>query len=245
MFLVRDTGWACPHPPPNFTSTITSHTRRHRQSSDPTTSGQWVLPLLPNQETEAGGGQSGGSEPAGRWGGLPGQPLGLQSASGDGKEPDPRGSSGRPPYKAASWGDLAGAGRGARGGWFPEGSQRQRLTPQTRSGSCSPAPPSTTQAAAGRAATWGRRQGPALPEPEREAGVTRARRKEPGASSLANREPRVPEWGHIRPGGSWSTRKVCAWSLQGPMGSPGSLCLPAGGHANPSHSSYLVLLSTY
>lgn len=33
--------------------------------------------------------------------------------------------------------------------------------------------------------------------------------------------------------GSWLTRKGSAWSLQGPMGIPGSLCLPAG--ATKSH----------
>lgn len=136
-------------PHPNFAPPTTSHAwYAVEQGSDPTASGQAPQPLPhgTEEETEAGGGQSDGSEPAGLRGGtrtrartqrdpvqgasIPTLPQGSQLASGDSNAAARGLSSLRPPYKAAS-GKLGRCRPGARGGCFP-GGQSQELTAQTR-----------------------------------------------------------------------------------------------------------------
>lgn len=172
-------------PHPNFTPPTTSHAWYVvEQGSDPTASGQAPQPLPhgAEEETEAGGGQSDGSEPAGLRGGtrtpartqrdpiqgasIPTLPQGSQLASGDGNAAAQGLSSLRPPYKAAS-GKLGWCPPWSQRWLFPRGAGgagRARSSPHRHgSGSHGPAPPRATPAAAGEKQGPGKGTGPYSP----------------------------------------------------------------------------------
>lgn len=175
-------------PHPNFAPPTTSHAwYAVEQGSDPTASGQAPQPLPhgTEEETEAGGGQSDGSEPAGLRGGtrtrartqrdpvqgasIPTLPQGSQLASGDSNAAARGLSSLRPPYKAAS-GKLGRCRPWSQRRLFPRGAEPGAHRTDTVLGPADqphPKPPLQRQ---GKSRDLVRGQGRTHPEPERSRG---------------------------------------------------------------------------